>query len=67
MDILELDRVLTRFAQVDPRAERVVEFRVFGGLRETDIAEILHVSERTVRGDWRVAAMWLSRELGGSQ
>ena len=66
LEILELDRILTRFAEIDPRAAHVVELRVFGGLREKEIAEILGVSERTVRGDWRVAAMWLSRELGGS-
>jgi RNA polymerase sigma-70 factor, ECF subfamily len=66
LEILELDRVLTRFAEIDPRAARVVELRVFGGLKETEVAAVLGVSERTVRGDWRVAAMWLARELRGS-
>lgn len=66
LEILDLDRILTRFAEIDPRAARVVELRVFGSLTEKEIAEVLGVSERTVRGDWRVAAMWLSRELGGS-
>ena len=65
LDILDLDRTLTRFAQIDPRAARVVELRVFGGFKEKEIAQVLGISERTVRGDWRVAAMWLSRELGG--
>ena len=65
LEILELERVLTQFAEIDGRAARVVELRVFGGLREKDIAEILGVSERTVRGDWRVAAMWLAREMWG--
>lgn len=65
LEILELDRILARFAEIDPRGSRVVEMRVFGGLREKEIAEVLGVSERTVRGDWRVAAMWLTRELGG--
>jgi RNA polymerase sigma factor (TIGR02999 family) len=65
MEILELDRVLTQFAEIDSRAARVVELRVFGGLKEREVAEILGVSERTVRGDWRVASMWLARELWG--
>ena len=65
LDILELDRTLTRYAEIDPRAARVVELRVFGGFKEKEIAEILGISERTVRGDWRVAAMWLTHELGG--
>lgn len=64
-ETLDLDDTLTRFAEIDPRGARVVELRVFGGFREKEIAEILGVSERTVRSDWRVAAMWLSRELGG--
>jgi RNA polymerase sigma factor (TIGR02999 family) len=63
VEILELDRILTRFAEIDPRAARVVELRAFGGLQEKEIGEVLGVSERTVRGDWRVAAMWLRREL----
>ncbi len=66
LDILDLDLTLCRFAEIDPRAARVVEMRVFGGLREKEIAEILGVSERTVRGDWRMAAMWLGREMRGS-
>jgi len=65
-EILELDRKLTGFARLDPRAARVVELRIFGGLTEREIAEMLDVSERTVRGDWRVAAMWLARELRGN-
>jgi RNA polymerase sigma-70 factor, ECF subfamily len=63
LEVLELDQMLSRFSEIDPRAARVVEFRVFGGLKEREIAEILGVTERTVRGDWRVAAMWLEREL----
>jgi RNA polymerase sigma-70 factor, ECF subfamily len=65
-DILDLDRVLTQFAEIDPRAARVVELRVFAGVTEKEIADVLGVSERTVRGDWRVAAMWLKRELSGA-
>jgi RNA polymerase sigma-70 factor, ECF subfamily len=68
LEILELDRILTQFSEIDPRAARVAELRVFGGFKEKEVAEILGVSERTVRGDWRVAAMWLTRELrGGSR
>ena len=65
VDILALDEALTQLAGEWPRAARVVELRVFGGFKEKEIAQVLGISERTVRGDWRVAAMWLSRELGG--
>jgi RNA polymerase sigma factor (TIGR02999 family) len=64
VEILELDELLERFAALDPRAARVVELRVFGGLTVQGAAHLLEVSPRTVDGDWAVARMWLSRELG---
>ena len=64
MEILELNDLLARFAELDPRSARVVELRVFGGLSVQEAAHLLDVSPRTVDGDWAVARMWLSRELG---
>ena len=37
VDILDLDRTLARYAHVDPRGERVVELRIFGGFKEKEI------------------------------
>jgi RNA polymerase sigma-70 factor (ECF subfamily) len=37
--------------------------RFFGGLTEAEIAEVLHVSPRTVSSDWKLARSWLLREL----
>ena len=51
---------LTRF---DPRMAQVVEMRYFGGLTETEIAEALEVTDRTVRRDWEKARLWLSEAL----
>ncbi len=59
-DMLALDEVLE---QLEPRQRQVVELRFFGGLEETDIAEALGVSERTVRRDWVKARAWLYRAL----
>lgn len=64
IDPLDLEEALTRFAQLDERAAKVVELRFFGGLTEADAALALNVSERTVRNDWRTARAWLHRELG---
>ena len=47
----------------DPRQSRVVELRYFGGLDIDETAEVLEVSPRTVKRDWRVAKLWLRREL----
>jgi len=62
-DIVALDRVLDAFAAVDPRKSRVVELRFFGGLSVEETADVLHVSGDTVKRDWRLAKLWLRREL----
>lgn len=60
---LALDEALKQLAEVDERLGRVVEYRFFGGMQEKEIAELLGVSKRTVRRDWRKAKAWLSRAL----
>lgn len=62
-ELLALDDALERLAAVDPRAARVVECRFFGGLSETETAEALGVSARTVARDWLMARGWLYRAL----
>jgi len=62
-DLLALDDALARLAVLSPRQGRVVELRYFGGLTEEEVGEVLHVSSRTVRQDWRLARAWLYREL----
>jgi DNA-directed RNA polymerase specialized sigma24 family protein len=42
---------------------QVVELRYFGGLTETEIAQALEVTDRTVRRDWEKARLWLSDAL----
>jgi len=61
--LLDLHDGLDRFARLDPRAARIVELRVFGGLTIAEVAEVLAISKRTVDGDWAMARMWLAREL----
>jgi RNA polymerase sigma-70 factor, ECF subfamily len=67
-DLVALDDALKTFAQVDPRKSRVVELRFFGGLTVQETAEVLQVHPNTVLRDWRLAKMWLKREMseGGS-
>jgi len=64
-DLLALDEALTRLVALHPRQGEVVEMRYFGGLREEEVAEVLKVSLRTVQQDWRLARLWLYRELSG--
>jgi len=46
---------------------KVVELRFFGGLTVAETAEVLGVSPETVHRDWKVAKVWLLRELGAEQ
>lgn len=59
-EVLSLDKAL---GDLDPRQQQVVEFRFFGGMEESEIADVLGVSERTVRRDWVKARAWLYSRL----
>ena len=64
-DLIALDDALTALAVIDARKSEVVELRFFGGLSVAETAEALHVSSETVMRDWKVAKVWLLRELDG--
>lgn len=65
VDILALDDALDRLAAFDARKSQVVELRFFGGLDIEETAAALDVSPQTVQRDWRLAKLWLFRELSG--
>ncbi len=58
-DLLEVDRALDQLATLEPRTARVVELRFFGGLTTEETAEVLAISPRTVKREWRLARAWL--------
>jgi len=62
-DVVALDDALKVLAEFDPRKSRVVELRFFGGLTEEETAAVLKVSTDTVQRDWKMAKLWLAREL----
>jgi RNA polymerase sigma factor (TIGR02999 family) len=64
--VIAVDEALSRFAAIDAQAGRVVELRFFGGLTVEETAEVLDVSPRTVKRDWRAAKAWLARELAAN-
>lgn len=66
-DLVALDEALTALATVDGRKSNVVELRYFGGLSVEEAAEVLKVSPETVMRDWRLAKVWLLRELSGEK
>lgn len=62
-DLVALDEALRNLAAIDARKSRVVELRVFGGLSNEEMGEVLGVSPNTVMRDWNFAAAWLRRWL----
>jgi RNA polymerase sigma factor (TIGR02999 family) len=65
IDLVALDDALEVLARVDARKSQVVELRFFGGLSVEETAEALKVSPETVTRDWRLAKVWLLREISG--
>jgi RNA polymerase sigma factor (TIGR02999 family) len=63
LDLVMLDDALQNLAQIDPRQSQVVELRFFGGLTTEETAEVLDVSPRTIKREWRRAKAWLHREI----
>jgi RNA polymerase sigma factor (TIGR02999 family) len=59
-EMIALDDALE---QLDPRQRQVVEMRFFAGMEEKEIADVLGVTDRTVRRDWVKARAWLYRRL----
>jgi len=62
-DLIVLDDALESLEWLDPQQARVVELRFFGGLTVEETAEVLGISPRTVKRDWRVARLWLHHEI----
>lgn len=63
-DVLALDTALTRLAEKDPRAAKIVELRFYAGLSVEETASALELSDRTVKREWSFARAWLFKELG---
>jgi RNA polymerase sigma factor (TIGR02999 family) len=66
-DLVALDEALQALAAIDERKAKVVEMRFFGGLSVEETAEVLKVSPDTVMRDWRLAKVWLLKELSNAE
>lgn len=65
MELLELDELITRLAELDPRRARVVELKFFAGMTNDEIAAALGVARSTIAEDWSVARAWLRTQVRG--
>jgi len=62
-DLLALDQALEKLEHIDKRQTNIVECRFFAAMSVKETAQALHISEATVKRDWRLARAWLIREL----
>lgn len=60
---IALDEALARLAKLSPRQAQVADLHAFAGLNEEEVAEVLGVSLKTVKNDWRFAKAWLKAEM----
>lgn len=61
--LIAIDDALAKLGKLDERLVKVVELRFFAGLEVKEIAELLEVSEPTIKRDTRAAKAFLQREL----
>lgn len=63
LDILDIEKAMSRLERISERRARVVELRFFAGLEDGEIAEALGVSLSTVEREWRTAKAYLRSQL----
>jgi RNA polymerase sigma factor (TIGR02999 family) len=63
IDIVALDEAMKQLEAVSPRQHQVVMLRFFACLKDAEIADLLNVSEKTVRRDWATARLWLHAQM----
>ncbi len=66
-ELIAVNSALDSLAAFDARKGKVFELRYFGGMSVDEVAETLRVSPETVARDWRMAKVWLRREINGAQ
>jgi RNA polymerase sigma factor (TIGR02999 family) len=67
LEVLALDRALDKLAQMDPRQSRIVELRFFGQFSIAETADLLGLSDATVKREWITARAWLYRSIRRGQ
>lgn len=61
--LLAIHEALEKLAVESPQKAEIVKLRYFTGLEHAEIAQVLGVSEPTVRRHWAYARSWLYAEL----
>ena len=67
LDVLMLDELVQKLAQLQGRAGKVAHLKVFGGLTNEQVGNLLGISAATASNDWSVARAWLLAQLRGDE
>jgi RNA polymerase sigma factor (TIGR02999 family) len=57
--VVAVDEAIHRLEQEEPQSARVLKLRFYTGLTMAETAEVLGLSERTIRREWQFARAWL--------
>lgn len=60
---LDFDAALTALAGIDAELARLAELKFYGGQSVAELAVTLHLSERSVKRRWQLAAAWLQQHM----
>jgi RNA polymerase sigma factor (TIGR02999 family) len=63
VDLMTIDMLLKDLNEIDAERAQIVEMRFFGGMSSEDIAEVLGLSEPTVKRRWAATRAWLRHRL----
>ncbi len=61
--LINIDDKIEDLSALNKRLAKIVEMRFFGEMTMSAIADVLDISERTVKRDWAKARGWLYKEL----
>ena len=62
-DLIAINEILEKLAEIDPRKAQLVKLRYFVGMTGEEVAETMDMSLTTVNRDWAFARAWLYKEL----
>jgi len=65
-DLIALDEALVMLQEMDARQAQIVELRFFVGLTVEECAAVLGIGTATVKREWKLARLWLYRQINGS-
>ena len=63
IDLIALDEALNELEKIDSKQAKIVELKFYTGLKVEEIAELMDISDSTVKREWRMAKAWLFDKL----